>query len=100
MHLQQRMVRARGAGGEVIKTEEELMAEQEKALEAWIKKLVQTDPQLEEAYYSVPDESFVVHQLKEDMAMGELNIEEMNRKMETIGDQRSASGKVAAGHLH
>ena len=82
--LSKRETNRRGAGGEIIRSEAEIMEYQATQLEEWIKQFVKSDPSLEEAYYSVPDESFVVQQLKEDMSLGELRATEMSRRLNTV----------------
>ena len=96
--LSKREMSRRGAGGELIRTEEEIMEYQATQLEEWIKQFVKSDPSLEEAYYSVPDESFVVQQLKEDMSLGELRATEMSRRL-TATKQEQQHAAVDANRL-
>jgi len=100
LKLAVRAQRARGAGGEIIKTEAEIIEDQMKALDVWIQKFVQQDPGLEAAFFSVPDERFVVQQLREDLSMHNLRSNEESRKLQAIVvDQHTMSANASSSFV-
>ncbi|KAL1521545.1 hypothetical protein AB1Y20_021204 [Prymnesium parvum] len=71
-------VRARGAGGEIIKTHEEMLEDKVKSLDSWIKDYVKSfDPKLEEAYESAPLDKYADRQLREQIAAAEEKLSEL-----------------------
>ncbi|KAL3893246.1 MAG: hypothetical protein SGPRY_014363, partial [Prymnesium sp.] len=94
LHLSEKPTCKRGAGGEIIKSEAELMEDQVVALDVWLRKLVKCDPKMEEAYLCVPESKYVMRQLREDMASAASKVSEISERLSRLTSEQLEAGEA------